>query len=477
MKMFRCLAAIGVSTTVIFNEAKLVTAQTVTKPMLNNSSHTQKDPAPSNLSPAPDPLYLPTKLDEVRLEKTQAITLNQALDLARQNHTELRIAELTLKRSQAALRQAQAANSPTIAVVGELESDRSAKETFLDLRKDREVRRSLNSLGSTLEASYDIFTSGKREALVKAAEEKLRIDLLDVQRLSEQIRLDVTNGYYDLQEADEQVRIAQAAVVNAQKSLKDSVFLEEGGTGTQFDILRSKVQLANAEQDLTQAQTQQEISRRQLAQILNVSQSIDVSASDAVQKAGEWSLSLEESIIQAYKQRVELQQQLAQRQISEQQRLAAIADGKPQISLFANYQVLYGLDSGMGIVDGYAVGARLRWNLFDGGGAQAAADQEEVNKAIAETKFTDMRNQIRLQVEKAYKNLHTNAKNIQTAALALKQAQESLDLARLRFQAGVGTQLDVSTAQSELTKADGNRVRAILNYNRALASLQRAIAK
>ena len=49
-------------------------------------------------------------------------------------------------------------------------------------------------------------------------------------------------------------------------------------------------------------------------------------------------------------------------------------------------------------------------------------------------------------------------------------------LARLRFQAGVGTQTEVIDAETDLTRAEGNRVKAILDYNRAMASLQRATA-
>jgi len=51
-----------------------------------------------------------------------------------------------------------------------------------------------------------------------------------------------------------------------------------------------------------------------------------------------------------------------------------------------------------------------------------------------------------------------------------------LRLARLRFQAGVGTQTEVIDAETDLTRAEGNRVKAILDYNRAMASLQRATA-
>lgn len=54
--------------------------------------------------------------------------------------------------------------------------------------------------------------------------------------------------------------------------------------------------------------------------------------------------------------------------------------------------------------------------------------------------------------------------------------EERLDIVRTRFEAGVGTQLDVIAAENDLTRAEVNRLRAILNYNRALAALQRAVS-
>jgi outer membrane protein TolC len=69
-----------------------------------------------------------------------------------------------------------------------------------------------------------------------------------------------------------------------------------------------------------------------------------------------------------------------------------------------------------------------------------------------------------------------NQENIDTASLAVEQAQEALELANLRFNAGVGTQLDVLSATRELTEAEGNLVTAVLDYNRALARLERAVS-
>jgi outer membrane protein TolC len=478
MQIFRYVVALSVSAAFNLNYLELAIAQKVPnsfQPSTNSTSDqtTQKS---GLLEPDPNPLQLPTKPDEVKLQETQAITLQQAIELARRNNRDLQVAQLELHRNQAALRQAQAARYPTLRSEAELGYERPAQDRLENLEFLDEDASSTGFLNGTVELSYNLFTFGRRSAQIRAAQEQVRFDQLEVDRLHEQIRLDVANTYYNLQQAGEQVRITQAAVTNAQRNLQDTIALEEGGIGTKLDITRARVQLGNAEQELIDAQNEQEIARRELVQLLSLGELADVSAADPVQPAGEWALSLEESIVLAYKNRAEFQQQLAQRNISEQRRRAALADVRPQISLFANYQVVDEFNEEFGLLDGYAVGARLNWNFFDGGAARAAARQEEANRTIAETRFAQTRNQVRFQVEQAYKNLQANTRSIQTATAALKEAQNALDIIQFRFQQGIGTQLDVITAQNDLTRADVNRLRAVLNYNRALAALQRAVS-
>jgi outer membrane protein TolC len=309
---------------------------------------------------------------------------------------------------------------------------------------------------------------------------------LEVERLTEQLRLDVSNDYYDAQEADEQVRINRAAVDNSQASLRDAQALERAGLGTRFDVLQAQVQLANDTQELTQSFSQQRIARRQLAQRLSLGSSADVSPADPVAVAARWNRSLEESTLLAFQNRAELGQQLAQRNISEQNRRIALADLGPQVSIVASYnaQNIFQDNSGnaftggafTGFIDNFAIGPRVTLNIFEGGAARARAAQEEANIRIAETNFANTRNQVRFAVEQAFFNLDSSFRNIQTASVAVDQARESLRLARLRFQAGVGIQSDVLDAVAALTQAQGNRVTAILGYNRALVSLQREIS-
>lgn len=437
---------------------------------------------PNNLQPNPNPLQFPTRPEEVDIEVTQPLTLQQVVEIARRNNRDLQVALLQLDRSQAALREQLAALYPTLDLQVDATSQQSTGGEFQAERlrqanqpDDGADENSFNVNG-TLAFNYDVYTGGRRSAQIRAAQEQVRFNQLEVERLGEQTRLDVTTAYYDIQQANEQVRISEAAVRAAEQSLRDARALEQAGLGTRFDTLRAQVQLANESQNLTRARADRQTNRRQLARLLSLPQSVDIETADPVEIAGLWQLTLEQSIVLAFQNRAELQQQLAQRNINQQLRRGELAARRPQLSLVANYNMLDVFNDGLGLADGYSLGARLRWNLFDGGTARARGNQREADIAIAETQFADTRNQIRFQVEQAYNNLQANFQNIQTASAALEQATESLRLARLRFQAGVGTQTEVIDAENQLTQAEGNRVQAVLNYNRALATLQRSIS-
>lgn len=439
----------------------------------------QRTPAPESLNPSPDPLLFPTQSQEVQITNAQPITLQQALELAQRNNRTLEAAKLTLERNQSALQEALAAEFPTLGVTATFSRDESAGQRLRNsasadnplFTPSRIISQTFNG---ALQANYDLFTAGLRPAQIRQAEQQVRLQQLEVERIAEQLRLDVTNSYYAVQEADAQVDIFQDAVRAASQSLRDAQLLEQAGLGTQFDVLQAEVDLASSQQDLTRALSQQRVSRRQIAQLLSVPQTADLAAADPIAVAGQWPLSLEQSIVLAYKNRAELEQQLVQRDIGEQQRRIALASIRPQAGLSASYNVLGILSDDQGPAGGLSLGATLRWNFFDGGAARSRAEQAGKNIAIAETRFADQRNQVRLEVEQAFFNLNANAQNIETATIALQRAEESLRLARLRFQAGVGTQTDVLNQQTALTRARFNQLSAILEYNRALAALQRA---
>ncbi len=437
------------------------------------------------LNPSPNLLQFPSKPEEVKLQGNQPITLQQALELARRNNLELQGVLFQIERSRAALREVQAGMYPTInlsadlsraqSAFGQLSTEQLGQQAQFSSTQSFSQDEPTTTFSGSVQLSYGLYNFGPGASSRGAAQEQVRLDELEIERLSEEIRLNVTLDYYNLQQADEQVRINQSAVQNSEASLRDAEALERAGVGTRFDVLRSQVNLANAQQELTNARSQQQIARRQLAIRLSLTQSINISAADPVQLAGLWQPTLEETIILSFQNRPELKQRLIERRIAQLRQKVALSRLKPQVSFVASYDLEDVFDDGASILDGYSLGVQATLRLFDGGVAKAQAAQRNIEIRIAETQFANQSNNIRFEVEQAYSQMQSNWDNVKTSTVALNQAREALNFARLRFQAGVGTQTDIINTENDLTRAEGNRVQAILDYNRALAQLQRTV--
>ncbi|MCL2925235.1 MAG: TolC family protein [Trichodesmium sp. MAG_R04] len=449
---------------------------------------------PSQIEPNSNPLYFPTTPDQVQIKETIPITLDQAIDLARRNSPEIQISQLEVERSRAGLREAQATLWPSLTFESTIQRTESANGD-LRVNRDRRLARVtgntrtevtpnffLTTFDNIFRFDYDLGLGKARSSRIGIAKEQMHLRELELERISERLRLDVSNNYYNLQQADGRVRIGEAAVRNARKSFEDAEALERAGVGTRFDVLQAQVTLSNEQQNLTNSLRDQRTAQRRLAEILSANELINLTAADPIEPVGSWLLSLDETIVAAFQNRAELEQQLVQRDLSDEQRKLALASVRPNLNLFATYNVS-GLvtedeswQATRGWADGYTMGLRFRWNFFDGGAAKAAARQSLLDGEIAETRFEELRNQIRREVEEAFFSLEASFENISTAELGVEQAKEALRLARLRFQAGVGTQLEVIQQETDLTRAENNFLTAVIDYNRSLSELQRSVS-
>ena len=433
---------------------------------------------PQDLRPSANPLLFPTKPEEVTIKTTKEITLLEAIELALRNNKELQQERQRLEVARANLRDAQADLFPTLS--GQIQYIHTdSTNTRLNIAQ---FPQSLNRgpiddrLTGTLALDYSIYRGGRVKAQIRRSEKQVRQQELQVEVQVQQARFQATDDYYQLQNADAEVEIRRASVIDAEQSLRDARLLEQAGLGTRFEVLQSEVELARQQQLLTRSISTQKTARRQLARTLGVGQQVELITAGEVEPAGDWNLTLEESIVLAYKNRAELEQRLLDREIQKEEETIQLSDIRPQISLFFNYDLLDDLKDQFDLIDGYRVGARLNWRIFDGGRAVARADAAKIRSQIAETQFADNRNTIRLAVEQAYYNLVANKENIASTTINVQRAEENLRLARLRFQAGVGNQSDVIDAQRQLALARGDRLVAITDYNRSLNSLQRQIS-
>lgn len=437
--------------------------------------------AKSNLNSGNFSIQLPSQSQDVEIQDNQPLSLQKTLKLAIENNPEVREARLNLVRSQQELREARADIFPTLGTdllfSNETDPDSARSLDIARLEQGGSFDRDINTsfFDGSLSLSYNLYTGGFRKANIQRAKEQVRFNQLDLERIIFDIKFETVDNYYSLQNTDSQVKIEQAAVNDAQQTLQDAKLLTQAGIGTNFDVIRAEVELANARQNLTTAKAEQSAARRQLAATLSVEERVEITTADPIQPAGNWQLSLEEAIIEAYKNRPELQQLLVQREINQKQKQISLAAIRPQVSLNASYEVLDVADDNVNLTDGYTLYGLISWDFFDGGAAESLAKQSQTDIEINEAQFVSQRNLVRLEVEQGYFALTASQENIKTSQAAEKLATESLELARLRFNSGVGTQADVIEAQSDLTNARANNIQAIINYNKSLNQLERAV--
>jgi outer membrane protein TolC len=424
------------------------------------------------------PLTVPTTPSQVKIERNQGVKLEEALALATSNNRDIALARIAVDRARAVLQEAEAAKLPTVNAQGSY--------TFSDSAQTRLSNISANPLfapnsttsqpvSGTIGVNYNVFTSGLVDANIRTAENQLRIAEADLNRISQAVRITIATAYYTLQNSDATVLIRQKSVENRERSLQDTSALEKAGVGTKFDVLQSQVQLSNAQQSLLDAQANQLVARRDLARILVYPPNVDITAADPIEPAPDWKLSLEESILLAYKNRSELDIQKLQREVARDRARAALARVGPQVGLFTNFNIADNFNQVGGAALGYSVGVNFSMSLFDGGVANAQFNQFKADQATAEVQFDKAGDQSRFDVEQAYINIQSRRTQISTTAQAVEQSNEALRLARLRLSAGVGTQLEVIRAEEDLTQAQVNRLQAIIGFNQSLANLQRAI--
>ncbi len=422
-------------------------------------------------------LVVPTTPSQVRLDVTKPVTLAEILELVERTNSDAIRARITVDRARAVLQEAEAGRSPTVTGTVQYNFTDSAQIRLNSINNNTPLGKTTsNPLNATIGVDYNVFDSGAKEAAIRIAENNLRIAEADLSRIRQNIRLGIVTAYYNLQNTDETIRIQRKAVENAERSLKDTKSRERAGVGTKFDVLQSEVQLANAKQDLLNAEAAQLVARRELSRQLNYPSIIEITAADKILPVPEWKLPVEETILLAVRNRAELDIRKLEREVARDRVHNSLAKIGPQINLFGNFNTASEFTSGSGVGVGYQIGATLNWNLFDGGKTDAQVNQFKADQAIAETRFEQDARQARFDVEESYINQRSRLKQIDTAIKAVQQAEEALRLARLRLDAGVGTQLEVITAEAALTTADVNRVQAIIGYNQSRANLERAVS-
>ena len=115
------------------------------------------------------------------------------------------------------------------------------------------------------------------------------------------------------------------------------------------------------------------------------------------------------------------------------------------------------------------------WPLLDGGRTKARLKRTRITIRQVETQQQQLADQISLDVKNALLDLQEAQQRLQAQQHTIAQAERGLSIARVRFDGGMATQLEVLDAQLALTAARTQDLQAQHDYAVALASLCYAV--
>jgi len=127
--------------------------------------------------------------------------------------------------------------------------------------------------------------------------------------------------------------------------------------------------------------------------------------------------------------------------------------------------------------ESWSIGLSLSWVLYDGGGRVARWREAKANTEASEARVRSQELDIKNQVEQARLSVDEADERIQAAQAAVASAQENFRLAQGRFDAGVGTILELTDAQLFLTVAQNTEAQALADYRIAIYRLDRAVGR
>lgn len=285
--------------------------------------------------------------------------------------------------------------------------------------------------------------------------------------------LAATNSYWDLIYNGAVLQIRVAAVGTSAEQVKQNTNLANHGMATSLDVLQAKAQLAKDRQNLLDQQRLRRGAAIKLAHILNSNLGQDLIPAETVLRKVRLiapDTAVNQLLRIAVDNRPELKQYEELRLAARQQITSARADLLPRVSLGGN---ILGISSKTGTMNPtYFLNFGVNWQ-FEGLGTAAMTNMEAARWQARQSLL--QANQMFLNVFDQVRNSHnetvTAERAIDEATEELLSAQEELRLARLRLERGLGTNLEVLTAQRDLTQARVDQALALVNFNKSQTQL------
>jgi outer membrane protein len=400
---------------------------------------------------------------------TPHYTIEQAIQVAHTHNPDVAIAQKKVQAARGGLVEARAGYLPSVVSSG----------IYRKRERQGDTRLRPEDYNANIRVVEPVYTGGATSSRIAIARLNFQKAQAQLEAVSDRVTMEVRLAFYELLLNRERIHVREESVEVLRQELKTQQERFSAGTVGELNVSRAEVSLANEEPELTQARTDLRNSFLRLGELLGATTGSGGDEPFAV--AGELIYEprhpdLNECLAHASAGRPEIRAGEADIAIEAQQLRLDQSATRPKVDVFSGYEIYNERDPVLGreFNHGYIIGLNASWALFDGfathGRMQATRARREAAVRALEALRLAIASEVRsafFDLEQADHVLESETKNVQTAV-------ESLQIAKGNLATGLGTQLDVLQAASDLTRTRSTRLSATYLHNAALARLDRA---
>lgn len=416
----------------------------------------------------------------VPLQAEQLLTVESVKELALQyNRTYLRAGE-EVKQAESEVAVARSGALPDLSLNGYYNRNIKLPTFFLNGEDGQTISFTSgfkNDFGVSLSLRQSIWQGGRVFQAYKIAKKYKTYSLAVEQQVEDEVMVSAEELYYNALLTKSYLTVLEKSYAARSENLEVVNKLYSQGMVSEFDQLRAKVEKANLEPMILEAESNVRLAEKQLKSFIGMELNEPILLKEPPYDTGIVIPDKDRLIQLALKNRPEIHQATTLTDITSRAISVAKADYLPTLEAVSTYGWAAQSDDftlAKNNTRTWSAGIQLSVPIFNGGetGGNVKNYRAEYNKA--KLALMETKDQIRLEVEAAYDKLMQAKNSLAIQRTTIAQAEEGLNIASLRYESGVGTQLEVLAAEASLTEARNSFETAKFNYRIALASLRKA---
>jgi len=335
-----------------------------------------------------------------------------------------------------------------------------------------------NQYNLGLAFSQNLFAGGRIVAQNQVANAGRRSADIELTAQRAQIRLDVTQAYFDAALADRLVALAESSAVQTDNVLRQTQLARNVGNVSEFELLRAQVSSANQRPIVIQRQSDREVAYLRLKQLLNLPLDSPVELTTVVDDSAATNAALASIGVPSdttATDRASVRQ--AAEAIDAQRGLLKVAKAQrfPTLALTSQYgKVAFPLNNFPGSGDfrtNWTIGLASTIPLFTGGRIRGDQMVAEANLREAQARYDQLREFAALDSRVTINNLLQARSAWQASQGTAEQAARAYSIATVRYKEGISTQIELNDARILLEQAVANRALAARNLQVARVKL------